>query len=322
MRKLLTISIAAYNVEKYIEKTLNSLVITDILDELEVFIIDDGGSDKTFSIAKEYENKYPETFHVIHKENGGYGTTVNWSVEHATGKYIKLLDGDDWVDASGLKALMNRLRATDADVVVSNAAIAQEGKPYTEMYPHCKKFDNQFMKLYDASDFPVVAMWGYTFKLDIVRKNYKALPSHTLYTDQIFVMRALAKAETINFVKDIVYYWRLGRDEQSNNINSIRKHYKEIIKVADIILKEYHDMIANNPKNSYPYQLKRAAAYYSVSITMLCKLKHNRENLKLIKDWEKRTKVNVPEVYEAANKSKRLFLLRKTAYLSYWIIKN
>lgn len=322
MRKLLTISIAAYNVERYIEETLNSLLVPDILDELEVFIIDDGGNDRTFSIAKEYENKYPETFHVVHKENGGYGTTVNWSVENATGKYIKLLDGDDWFDANGLRSLMDCMRETEADLIVSNAAFAQEGQPYKEMYPHCRENNRKFMKLDDAADFPVVAMWGCAFKLDVVRKKYKPLPAHTLYTDQIFVMRALENVKTVEFVGDIVYYWRLGRDEQSNNINSIRKHYKEVIKVADIISQEYHNIAIKNSKNSYPYQLKRAAAYYSVSITMLCKLEHNKENWKLIKDWEKRTRINTPEIYKAANKSKKLFLLRKTAYLSYWIIKN
>lgn len=322
MSKILTISIAAYNVEKYIEDTLNSLLIPEILDDIEVFIIDDGGNDKTFSIAKRYEEKYPNTFHAINKENGGYGTTVNWSVKHATGKYIKLLDGDDWFDSNGLKQLIKCLKKTDADVIVSNGARAEEGKEPKEMYPHCKELNSSVMTLDEASEFPVVAMWGYTFKLDIVKSNYNDLPSKTLYTDQIFVMRALAKAKTVEFIGDIVYYWRLGRDEQSNSINSIRKHYKDIIKVADIISQECEEIIKVNSKNKYPFQLKRAAAYYSVSISMLCRLEHNKCNWKLIKNWEKKTKETTPTIYNAANKSKKLSLLRKTAYLSYWIINS
>lgn len=321
MSKILTISIAAYNVESYIKDTLDSLVIPEILDDLEVFIIDDGGSDNTFSIAKSYEEKYPNTFHAIHKENGGYGTTVNWSVKHATGKYIKLLDGDDWFDTNGLKQLVKCLKQTDADVIVSNAARSEEGKEKKEMYPHCKELNNRIMTLDEASKFPVVAMWGYTFKLDIVKNNYKDLPSKTLYTDQIFVMRALLNSKTVEFIGDIVYYWRLGRDEQSNSINSIKKHYKEIIDVADIISKEYEDEIIKNNKEIYPFQLKRAAAYYSVSICMLGRLEHNSNNLRLIKEWEKVTSLKTPQVYRAANMSKKLNLLRKTRYLAYWFIK-
>lgn len=322
MGKLLTISVAAYNVEQYIKDTLESLVIPEILDDLEVFIIDDGGSDNTLSIAREYEIKYPGVFHAIHKENGGYGTTVNWSVENATGKYIKLLDGDDWVDTNGLKALIYYLRETNADVIVSNACIAEEGKLYKEMYPHCKQLDNQCMTLEEASKYPVVAMWGYTFKLDIVRENYKKLPEHTLYTDQIFVMRALSKANTIGFIKDIVYYWRLGRAEQSNSINSITKNYKQIISVSDLISRELVEIKRLNKEKNYSFQLKRAAAYYSVSISMLCKIKHTMKNWNIIKEWEEKTRINTPEVFNAANNSKKLFLLRKTAYLSYWITKN
>ncbi|NRY62049.1 glycosyltransferase family 2 protein [Clostridium beijerinckii] len=321
MEKLLTISIAAYNVEKYIQKTLDSLVIPEIIDELEVFIIDDGGNDNTVALAKEYENRYPNTFHIIQKKNGGYGTTVNWSVEHATGKFIKLLDGDDWVDAKGLKALMECLQNTEADVVVSNAAFAQEGSEIKEMYPHCREYNHKLMTLEEASKCPVVAMWGYTFRTQIVRKSFKLLPSHTLYTDQIFVMRALESAETIEYVGDIVYYWRLGREEQSNNIKSIRKHYEEVIKVADIISEEYHKLATSNMSKKFSYQLKRAAAYYSVSVAMLCKLEHNRRNLNLIKNWEKRTKEKTVDIYHAANSAKKLFLLRMSGYLLYWFLK-
>lgn len=320
MEKTLTISIAAYNVEDYIEDTLNSLIVPEILDDLEVFIIDDGGCDKTLSIAEKYEKEYPNTFHAIHKENGGYGTTVNWSVKNATGKYIKLLDGDDWFDTNGLKQLIKCLKKTDVDVIISNSAFVKEGRK-KEMYPHCKKLSNRTMTLDEASNLPVVAMWGYCFKLDMLRKNYSNLPEKTLYTDQIFVMRALSKAKTVQFIGEIVYYWRLGRDEQSNNINSIRKNYKDIIKVADIISKEYQNMIKNENEELYQFQLKRAAAYYSVSIVMLCRLEHNKKNLKLIKEWEKKTKLNAPHIYRAAKQSKKVALLRGTKYLAYWFIK-
>ena len=69
MQKILTISIAAYNVEKYIRCALNSLLICeDLLNLLEIFVIDDGGSDSTLSIAKEYERKYPGIIYAVHKE--------------------------------------------------------------------------------------------------------------------------------------------------------------------------------------------------------------------------------------------------------------
>ena len=72
--KLLTISIAAYNVERYLEKALTSFLSSStVLDKLEVIIEDDGSTDGTFAIAQKYEKLYPDIFRAIHKENGGCG---------------------------------------------------------------------------------------------------------------------------------------------------------------------------------------------------------------------------------------------------------
>ena len=100
--KTLTISIAAYNMEAWIKRALDSLLDKRVIDDLEVFAVDDGGTDRTLEIAKEYALQYPNSIFPIHKENGGYGSTVNYSVKHANGKYLKLLDADDWFDADGL----------------------------------------------------------------------------------------------------------------------------------------------------------------------------------------------------------------------------
>lgn len=90
--KLLTISIAAYNVEKYLEKALTSMVCSPTaMEKLEVIIEDDGSTDGTLSIAKKYEKLYPDVYRAIYKENGGYGSTINNSIVLAQGKYFKQL---------------------------------------------------------------------------------------------------------------------------------------------------------------------------------------------------------------------------------------
>ena len=118
MGKILTVSIAAYNVEQYIDKALRSLICSR-MDKLEVLIIDDGSTDNTFSVAKGYESRYPETFHTIHKENGGYGSTINHSIGIATGKYFKQLDADDCFDTGNLNAFIDYLENNSSDLVLS-----------------------------------------------------------------------------------------------------------------------------------------------------------------------------------------------------------
>ncbi|MCD7790137.1 MAG: glycosyltransferase family 2 protein [Bacteroides thetaiotaomicron] len=81
MNKILTTSIAAYNVENYIRRTNDSLIDEEIIDDLEILVVDDGGKDNTLKIAQEYVEKYPKSIFPVHKENGGYGFTINTSTE-------------------------------------------------------------------------------------------------------------------------------------------------------------------------------------------------------------------------------------------------
>ena len=113
LNKILTVSIAAYNVEAYIKENLESILASEAREDIEVLVVDDGGKDHTLEIAQTYEKKYPGIVYAVHKENGGYGSVQNYSIQHAAGEYFKILDGDDWVNAEGLTRLVNYLKAHD-----------------------------------------------------------------------------------------------------------------------------------------------------------------------------------------------------------------
>ena len=78
MDKLLTVVIPSYNVEKFLNQTLDSFVCDEaVMKKFEVIVVDDGSKDNTAKIGKEYADKYPDTFRVISKENGGHGSGIN-----------------------------------------------------------------------------------------------------------------------------------------------------------------------------------------------------------------------------------------------------
>ena len=103
MEKILSISVAAYNVEQFIVQNIESFLGTSVSSKIEVLIIDDGSKDCTAQIVKEYEMKYPEIIKLIHQENSGPGSTVNNGIQHANGKYFRMVDGDDWVNTNDLE---------------------------------------------------------------------------------------------------------------------------------------------------------------------------------------------------------------------------
>ena len=90
MNKILTIIIPTYNMEKYLRRCLDSLIIDEEgMKQLEVLVFNDGSKDSSSQIAHEYQDKYPDTYRVIDKNNGNYGSCINIGLKEAKGKYVK-----------------------------------------------------------------------------------------------------------------------------------------------------------------------------------------------------------------------------------------
>ena len=101
--KVLTIAIPAYNASKFLPKCLQSLVDSNELERMEVLVIDDGSKESQDEVVRPYIDRFPQSIQMIHKENGGHGSVINKAAEIATGKYLKILDADDWVVSKNMK---------------------------------------------------------------------------------------------------------------------------------------------------------------------------------------------------------------------------
>ncbi len=103
--KILSISIASYNVEKFIEQAIESYLQCSCKEKLEVLIVNDGSTDKTEEIVSKYSEKYPDIIKLINQKNAGPGSTVNTGLNNATGKYFRMIDGDDWIKSDEMTGL-------------------------------------------------------------------------------------------------------------------------------------------------------------------------------------------------------------------------
>lgn len=318
MEKILTISVAAYNVEKFLENTLNSLSDSRYVDKLEVFVVDDGGTDSSLDIASSYEERYPQTFHAVHKENGGYGSTVNYSIAHATGKYFKLLDGDDWMDRDGLCSVLDKLEELVDDVVVTEYFV---GPSETELsVVPTRAENNSFVYVKDHETSYPYGMWAIFYRTQMLKECGVVLPEHTLYTDQVYSTVPFSIARTIRFINTPVYCYRFGREEQSTSKPSRIKHAKEMMRVCDFL----YDFYEKN-KEDNKYLLSRVSRYYIVALKTLMIFPVNKEGRKRFMKYEAIAKKKHPDLYAAAvkNNSVGTFVkfLRRTGYRTYWMIR-
>lgn len=319
MNKILTISVAAYNVESYIKENIESILASNAKDEIEVFVVDDGGKDGSYGIAKGYEDKYPEIVHAVHKENGGYGSVQNYSVAHATGKYFKILDGDDWMDTEGLTKLVEYLKTTNVDAIVTQYKKGPD-EDNLKLFDFSKYIESE--KPFDPNTLQVaVGMWALVLKTEVLRESGIVLPEHTLYTDRIYSTIPFSFVKQMVYLDFPVYCYRIGREGQSVSRESRIKHIDEYMNVTEILCKHY----ANDQREHKEYVLLKASAAYKVSIRALLLLDANKKNKKKLVDYENRIKAIAPDVYKKAAALKTrmgwiITFLRVTGYTGYGVL--
>ncbi len=317
MGKTLTISIAAYNVEKYIRKTLDSLIDDSIIDDLEIFVVDDGGTDKTLDIAKEYAERYPQSIFPVHKENGGYGSTINKSIELATGKYFKQLDGDDWYDTENLEDLIHVMKEISVDCILTDFTKYNEvSGDYTYINLYDSIQDGEY-KLSESGIKKQLSMYASAFRTSILQNMPNRLSEHCFYTDIEYSALPIPYIDTVYVFHKPIYVYRTGADGQSMNVEGIKKHYREHEIVFWRLIDIYHTIPTEKKTNREIFHallVHRMSEYYNFLCILPLSLKPEKE----MRTFTQKAKDECPDILNAAMERYRsVKALVKTRGLAY-----
>lgn len=236
--KILSISIAAYNVESTLNECLDHFSKCKNIDDIDVMIINDGSQDGTTKIASRYSKKFPGSIRVIDKSNGGWGSTVNRGIKEAKGKYFKQLDGDDYYDTGNLDRFVDYLKGCDSDLVITPFCHYEDGGgAITKVFG---RNDNligyRSVNIEEVTDLYPPAMHSLTVKTSVLKDNNISLLEHCFYTDVEFVIRSLNNSKTISYFELPIYYYRLGRDGQSMSVSGVRKHYRDHVRMLTTMI--------------------------------------------------------------------------------------
>ena len=229
MQKILTITIPSYNVEAYIAAALDTMVTINNLDLLEILVVNDGSKDNTVAVAQQYVDKYPNSVRILDKENGGHGSTINAGIREATGKYFKVVDGDDWVDSVALQNLLNFLKDHDADLIINpcNRVFMydnQRKKLLVELSPETKY--GEVISYEDALKYmgELQQMHMTTYRTAILKENNIKISEKMFYVDNEYKIYPSIYLRTAIILKDVLYQYRLGREGQSVAPESLIKN--------------------------------------------------------------------------------------------------
>lgn len=243
---MLSVIIPSYNTELYIERCLDSLLYNqDIIDKIEIIVVNDGSKDNTAAIAERYKKLFPQTVIVINKENGGHGSTINAGLAVAQGKYVKVVDSDDWVNIFEFKPFVERLAEINDDLIVTNFTqnILYDGTISDVSF--CNK-DSESMPVEqidgiissDGEHF-TLSMHSMTVKTKALKKVWgSGLMENTFYVDMQFVTKVLECTKTFRTLNYTIYMYFIGRPEQS--VADFFKRRKNHERVLKWVLSELH----------------------------------------------------------------------------------
>jgi glycosyltransferase involved in cell wall biosynthesis len=308
MEKILSISIAAYNAEKYIEECVRSITETSAVNDIEVIIVNDGSTDHTLTISEKLRNEFPQSVKIINKSNGGWGSTVNCGIAAASGKYFKLVDADDWVYSENIEKFVGFLKKADCDLVITPFGKFDEklGKVYAE-----ERYKLQSEKLYDynlCAGEVLLQMHAITLKTDLLKKSGMNILDKCFYTDVQYVLEASVHCNSMCYLDLLIYKYRQGRDEQSCSREGYIKHYTDHRRVVEYLINYFHENDLSGEKKKV--WVKRLKAMGGAQYLIYSYIKDDKRVERLV-EWDSWLKKE-PEFYDVSSLEARL--LRKTNF--------
>ena len=253
-----SVIVPVYNTEKYLRRCLDSLV-NQTLEELEIILVDDGSTDISNQIMKEYEEKYQGRVIVYPKENGGQATARNMGIKHSKGKYIGFVDSDDYVDTKMFEKMYKAAEQDQCDLVECHYHYLYEEGKRTKEY-RTRGDIRQYKNQKDMFINPQVTPWNKLYRREVLLYNGIDFPEGLIYEDAAFYIKTIPFIKKERYIDEhFVYYFLRG--SSTMNANKSRK-VGNMIPVLENILEFY--------KNNHFYEdFQKELEYFCVKI-LLC----------------------------------------------------
>lgn len=245
MKKVLSIIIPVYGVERYIEECMRSITC-QITEDVEVIVVNDGTSDRSIEIAKNVVSELPKDlqscFFFLDQENQGQSVARNNGLKRAKGEYLSFLDSDDVLDKNYIKKIIEKIEKLRPDIIrfqsfrfennINNAKTFDLSCGFTNL---CDNSKNVKIALFNLNAwFP----WLNVYKKDLFFGGLE-FPEKVYYEDAILMPEIFLKAKKIYFMSDRIYYYRINAEGSLLSISerNIEKHIFSYNYVIDVFRK-------------------------------------------------------------------------------------
>ena len=262
---LVSVIVPAYNVGKYLHKCIDS-ILSQTYKNIEIIIVDDGATDNTSKIIKEYESKYPNVRLVKHAKNMGLFKTRITGVEAANGEYIVFVDGDDYISVDWIRGLLKCALKYDLDMVIGEFAFDPYGYPNLDpmrIYDYELEGDavfEEFLKQADSS-FSFHVIWNKLYRKELWNKGLPTLKAFaeghehfTMWEDVVFTSLMWKNSRRVKNIHGYYYYYYKGDlSSATNSVNNNKGIIEKYISDASSAVKFIESLINEDNDNQMKY---------------------------------------------------------------------
>ncbi len=226
MKKGISIIVPIYNSEKYLNKCIDSL-INQTEKNIEIILVNDGSTDNSEEIIKEYKDKRIKYYK---NKNQGIGKTRNFGIEQATGSYIMFVDSDDYIEKNACEKMYNKAVNENLDVVLCDFYKEYDNGNIEEI--HTNSFNNSSLKENPNIITDYLCPWAKIYDRKMIIDNNIKFVENLKYEDAPFVIKALCTAKKIGKIDECLNYYLI----HDNSETTVRdKKCFDILQIIDII---------------------------------------------------------------------------------------
>ena len=253
-----SVIIPIYNVENYLEECLYSIV-NQTLKDIEIICVNDGSTDNSLDIINKYAAK-DDRIIVIDQENGGHAVATNRGMDLAKGKYLYLMDSDDFVKTDALEKSYKLAEEKQVDFVLFQAInYDDDNDAYykTEQYSMERVANKVQDKIFNHKDLDAdlsfditVTPWTKLYNREFVEKCGARFPDGLIFEDNVFFWEVYLSANRICFLKDHLFYRRW---HGNSSTRAGDQRFIDSIKVGDLLVDTFKRF--NILNGEYEYKL-------------------------------------------------------------------
>ncbi len=270
----LSIIVPVYNVKDYLKRCIESVMKQEYTD-YELILVDDGSTDGSGKLCDELAEAN-DRIRVNHKENGGLSSARNAGLEEAKGKYIMFLDSDDWIE-DGCLQKFSKIFPNNYDLIMGKAwTIDDDGKKKEKIayrIPSGVYAIPDSIAEFTAGEVSFCSQF-YIYRAGYVNKHSLRFLDGILHEDELWMPKALLKAETI-YVSDVFFYYHYVRKGSIMHSKNYERSAQSTIIVCENLIKEYQKY----PDKMTVHLKNRIAMLYMRAVPQL---NHPEEAMRII----------------------------------------